>query len=352
MYRTDYIIALVAFCGVLLVAGFTYYFLKDPSGDVVTISPVPQHFTAQRQNKSVTGREREPLAKSRNTKTDIQRQKLDPQSTQEESSIILTSLATAGLPPSMPQTDSSPETTPSPRTVLPDVHFDFDRGGLPAEAKKQLDHHANLLRGSDWSILIQGHTDNRGTLRHNMRLGLRRAQTVKDYLVNKGVKKSHIEVVSLGEYEPACQKSGESCRRQNRRVHFSLARFDTPTPSLPAMAESTTILEKITTATTSHPTLQPQPMPPATLSTESEQKAETLISQELTSQLINIEDMPGNKIEALSDKETPQQEQPFSQDIEPSLPTPKPLTTPAAVTPSQEDKLSFFPSQETLEVLP
>ena len=89
-----------------------------------------------------------------------------------------------------------------------------------------------------------------------------------------------------------------------------------------------------------------------TLSTESEQKAETLISQELTSQLINIEDMPGNKIEALGDKETPQQEQPFSQDIEPSLPTPKPLTMPAAVTLSQEDKLSFFPPQQTLEVYP
>ena len=353
MYRTDYIIALIAFCGIIVVASSTYYFLKDPSGEIVTISSVPPHLKAQIRSKNVTGKMKNSSAKSVSTSQDLKTEtklaKGKPQSTMEESSIILTSLATAALLTSPP---TNPEKTDPARTVLPDVHFDFDRGGLPEEAKKQLQQHANLLRGSDWSILIQGHTDNRGSLRHNMRLGLGRAQTAKEYLMSQGVLSRQIEVVSLGEYQPTCSGSGENCRRQNRRVHFSLARLDPQIPSLPAKPKTNTALEKPTKDITATPTSEPERVTPAPLSTKHDQEEETPSPQALTSQLINVEETYEDKKVGLSDKENLKPASSLSEPIETHLPVSPSVAVPPTPTPSNQDNLSFFPTEQPTEAHP
>ena len=353
MYRTDYIIALVAFLGVIVVASSTYYFLKNPSGELITISSVPPHLKTQTRNKNVSGKLKNSLAKSVSTSQDSQAEttltKVKPQTTMEESSIILTSLATAAL---LTSTPTNPENTDPARTVLPDVHFDFDRGGLPEEAKKQLQRHANLLRGSDWSILIQGHTDNRGSLRHNMRLGLGRAQTAKEYLMSQGVLSSQIEVVSLGEYQPTCSGSGEHCRRQNRRVHFSLARLDPQPPSLKAEPAPNTTLEKPTKDITSTPPVEAERVTPAPLSTEHDQEKETPSPQELTSQLVNVEETHEDKKVGHSDKENPIPASSLSEPIEPHLPVAHSVAVPPIASPSNQNHLSFFPPEQPTEVHP
>jgi len=72
----------------------------------------------------------------------------------------------------------------------------------------------------DAKILVEGHTDERGTNEYNLALGDRRANAVKDYLVSLGVSSSRIETISYGEEKPLCMGSDEECWQKNRRAHF------------------------------------------------------------------------------------------------------------------------------------
>ena len=98
------------------------------------------------------------------------------------------------------------------------VYFDFDRANIKPEFQTLLDKHAEyLIKNSDQSIVIEGHTDSRGTPEYNIALGERRAQSVQTYLQNAGVSSSQISVVSYGEEKPAVMGSTEYAMAQNRR---------------------------------------------------------------------------------------------------------------------------------------
>jgi peptidoglycan-associated lipoprotein len=75
---------------------------------------------------------------------------------------------------------------------------------------------------SDKSIVIEGHSDERGTESYNMVLGERRASAVKEFLVHLGVSKDKIQVVSYGKEKPFCAGQNEQCWQENRRGHFVL----------------------------------------------------------------------------------------------------------------------------------
>ena len=66
-------------------------------------------------------------------------------------------------------------------------------------------------------MVIEGHTDQRGTPEYNIALGERRAQAVETYLMNAGVSSSQISTVSYGEEKPAVMGSTEYAMAQNRR---------------------------------------------------------------------------------------------------------------------------------------
>ncbi len=85
-----------------------------------------------------------------------------------------------------------------------------------------LEKDAELLKSTykDSDVLIEGHCDERGTVDYNLELGKRRAQAVKDYLVDLGIAESRIHIVSYGKERPFCKESEPSCWRQNRRGHF------------------------------------------------------------------------------------------------------------------------------------
>jgi len=101
------------------------------------------------------------------------------------------------------------------------VYFDFDQYGIRDDAVSTLQENAQLLSAQyqDSSVLIEGHCDERGTTDYNLVLGERRAQAVKDYLVNLGVSSSRIQIVSYGKERPSCTGSEESCYQENRRGH-------------------------------------------------------------------------------------------------------------------------------------
>jgi outer membrane protein OmpA-like peptidoglycan-associated protein len=100
-----------------------------------------------------------------------------------------------------------------------DVHFDFDRSALRPEALRVLDEAvAAMQANSTLRLEIEGHTCNIGTNEYNLALGDRRAQSVRDYLVSRGISADRLRTRSLGEEQPKYDNSREETRRLNRRA--------------------------------------------------------------------------------------------------------------------------------------
>lgn len=98
------------------------------------------------------------------------------------------------------------------------VYFDFDRSTIKAEFQSVLDKHAEfLVKNPSQSVVIEGHTDSRGTPEYNIALGERRANAVRTYLTNAGVSGSQISVVSYGEEKLAVMGTSDYAMAQNRR---------------------------------------------------------------------------------------------------------------------------------------
>lgn len=99
-------------------------------------------------------------------------------------------------------------------------YFEFDSAELKPEAMRALDVHARDLKTSGQRVVLEGHTDERGTREYNMALGERRAAAVQRYLVLQGVAANQLELVSLGEERPVATGSSEEAWAQNRRVEL------------------------------------------------------------------------------------------------------------------------------------
>ncbi len=104
-----------------------------------------------------------------------------------------------------------------------DIYFEFDSAALLPMAQDLLAQKSNYLSSmSGLSVIIEGHCDDRGTDAYNMALGERRAQAVKDFLVNMGVGAAQLDIISYGEERPADPGQNEEAWAKNRRAHFAL----------------------------------------------------------------------------------------------------------------------------------
>lgn len=99
-------------------------------------------------------------------------------------------------------------------------YFEFDSSILRQDALVALDAHAADLIKSGRRVVLEGHTDERGTREYNMALGERRAQAAQRYLQLKGVPASQLEVVSYGEESPSASGHDEQAWSLNRRVEL------------------------------------------------------------------------------------------------------------------------------------
>jgi outer membrane protein OmpA-like peptidoglycan-associated protein len=107
----------------------------------------------------------------------------------------------------------------APPIVFEDVHFDFDRYSLRPEAVRALDEAVAVLqKNADVRVEIEGHTCNIGTAEYNLALGERRSNSVRDYLVSRGINASRFTTVSYGEERPKHDNAREETRRLNRRA--------------------------------------------------------------------------------------------------------------------------------------
>ncbi|MCK5296516.1 MAG: peptidoglycan-associated lipoprotein Pal [Alphaproteobacteria bacterium] len=113
-----------------------------------------------------------------------------------------------------------PGTTEDFAVRAPDrIFFDFDKSSISRESLKALQFQADWLKHySNKKVVVEGHCDERGTREYNLALGERRANSVKDYLVSKGIRSSRIKVISYGKERPAVVGSNESSWSQNRRA--------------------------------------------------------------------------------------------------------------------------------------
>ncbi|MBI2187202.1 MAG: OmpA family protein [Acidobacteria bacterium] len=102
-----------------------------------------------------------------------------------------------------------------------DVHFDFDRFNLRPDVLTILDDAITKLQSNpDLNVTIEGHCDSIGTVEYNLALGERRANAVRDYLVNRGIAASRLRSVSYGEERPIADNSTAAGRAMNRRAHL------------------------------------------------------------------------------------------------------------------------------------
>jgi peptidoglycan-associated lipoprotein len=99
------------------------------------------------------------------------------------------------------------------------VFFESDSTELSPQARSTLDKQASwLARYNRYSFTIEGHADERGTREYNIALGARRAQTVREYLVARGVEASRMRTISYGKERPVAVCNDISCWSQNRRA--------------------------------------------------------------------------------------------------------------------------------------
>jgi peptidoglycan-associated lipoprotein len=99
------------------------------------------------------------------------------------------------------------------------VFFETDSTELTPQARETLDKQAQWLNlYNRYAFTIEGHADERGTREYNIALGARRAQTVREYLVSRGVSAQRMRTISYGKERPVAVCDDISCWSQNRRA--------------------------------------------------------------------------------------------------------------------------------------
>src|SRR6266513_2445364 len=130
--------------------------------------------------------------------------------------------------PAAPPPPAPPKAAPKAEkvTTASTVNFDFDRYVIRPDARSKLDDLVGKLRGVNLEVIIAvGHADRIGSDAYNMKLSVRRADSVKAYLVSKGIAASRIYTEGKGKRQPVKECKGDkktkeliACLEPNRRV--------------------------------------------------------------------------------------------------------------------------------------
>jgi OmpA-OmpF porin, OOP family len=124
----------------------------------------------------------------------------------------------------VPAPMATPPPPPPAGTKIAEIrgtNFAFDSSKLTSEGEAILDEAVAVLnQNPDINVRIEGHTDSVGSDAYNMKLGQRRADTVRNYLVSKGISKDRMTTRSFGESVPVASNDTEAGRAQNRRVEI------------------------------------------------------------------------------------------------------------------------------------
>jgi peptidoglycan-associated lipoprotein len=139
---------------------------------------------------------------------------------------------TVNAPPPPPPPPPAPKVTISSAEMLSreaqDVYFDYDMSDLRADAVRTATANAELLKrifaqDSNFTVLIEGHCDERGSAEYNLGLGDRRATSLKDFYIQQGLPAARIRTISYGKEKPVCTDANEACYQKNRHDHMAAA---------------------------------------------------------------------------------------------------------------------------------
>ena len=107
-----------------------------------------------------------------------------------------------------------------------DAYFDYDKSDIRPDARDALTHNAGLLKqiftqDPNFTVVVEGHCDERGSAEYNLALGDRRATAAKEFLVQLGIPADRMKTISYGKERPQCTDANEACWQKNRRGHLS-----------------------------------------------------------------------------------------------------------------------------------
>jgi len=106
-------------------------------------------------------------------------------------------------------------------TLSGSVLFPSDQSTLLPEAQTRLNQVADaLLATKERNIIVEGHTDSRGSESHNLELSQRRAESVRTYLVGRGYEADRVQAHGIGKGRPATSNDSAEGRANNRRVEI------------------------------------------------------------------------------------------------------------------------------------
>jgi OOP family OmpA-OmpF porin len=133
-------------------------------------------------------------------------------------------------PPAPPAPAVAPRAAPAPQapaaskvTYAADAFFDFDKATLKPAGKAKLDDLVGKVKGINLEVIIAvGHTDSVGSDVYNQKLSVKRAESVKAYLVSKGIEKNRIYTEGKGEKQPVADNKTNEGRGKNRRVEIEV----------------------------------------------------------------------------------------------------------------------------------
>jgi peptidoglycan-associated lipoprotein len=131
-------------------------------------------------------------------------------------------------PPPPPPTAAPPRVSSADllQQQAQDALFDYDMSEIRSDGRTALTSDAALLKqifqqDPNFTVVVEGHCDERGSAEYNLALGDRRATAAKDFLVQLGVPADHLKTISYGKERPQCTDANEACWQKNRRAHLS-----------------------------------------------------------------------------------------------------------------------------------
>ena len=141
---------------------------------------------------------------------------------QIKAELVLPPRPTLAPPPAPAAPAPAPKAVQQVRLAA-DVLFDFDKTEIKPEGQKKLDELLASLKSTPFElIIVTGHTDAVGTDAYNDRLSLARADSVRGYLVAKGLEAARIQATGKGESQPVADNDTDEGRSRNRRVELEV----------------------------------------------------------------------------------------------------------------------------------
>jgi OOP family OmpA-OmpF porin len=126
-------------------------------------------------------------------------------------------------PPAAPKPEAKPKPVAEKITFAADVLFDFDKSVIKPEGRSKLDDLAGKAKAVNLEVVIAvGHADSIGSDEYNQRLSVRRAESVKAYLVSKGIEPNRVYTEGKGEKQPVASNKTAEGRAKNRRTEIEV----------------------------------------------------------------------------------------------------------------------------------